>query len=78
MFREFIPGAAPQISTSCVTTALDNAQQSVIAKNVLPPTLQEPLFSKDAAATNMVVFTLQFPGNANTVTTIVRRAYVRS
>lgn len=78
VLREFISGAAPQISTGCVTSASDNAQESVIAQNVLPPTAQEPLFSKDPTATNLVVFTLQFPGSSNTVTTVVRRAYVRS
>jgi hypothetical protein len=80
LLREFIRGQGPVDSSplECAPEPGDNAEQSVIAKGLLPPTGAEPLFSKDPAASNMIVLTLRFPGTGSTPVTIVRRIYIRS
>lgn len=80
LLREFISGGPPTASpvTACAPVAGDNAQETVIAQGLLPPTAATPLFAKDLAAQNMVILTLQFPGSGPTPITVVRRVHIRS
>ena len=85
LLREFIHASSPTVSSmsQCAPVAGDHANETIIARSVLPPTAQAPLFSKDTGTSpgsNMIVLTLQFPGPAysNTPELIVRRVHLRS
>jgi hypothetical protein len=82
LLREFIHASSPTVSSmsQCAPVPADKAQETIIARNMLRPTTQSPLFAKDPAASNMIVLTLLFPGPAysNTPEVIVRRVHMRS
>jgi len=80
LLREFISGGPPTASpvTSCAPAPGDNAQESVIAKNLIAPTAQTPLFSKDLASMNMVILNIEVHSGGPLPLTIVRRVHIRS
>lgn len=75
---------APADPTQCTSVAEQpNGKETIIAQQVEPPTAATPLFLKDPAATDVVVFSLKFKvplgaGKNFKPITIVRRAHVRS
>ena len=79
LLRQFISGAAPTVKQQqCDPVPEDNAKETIVARGLLPPTPQAPLFSKDQGSGNMLIITLRMPGVKGNVTSIVRRVHIRT